>query len=73
MKLHVSRSVAKLGVSIPSINLPPIITCRKNAPCSKKCYAAPGRFSFPHNKELLLGKTDPEQFKCRCRCTIKMI
>ena len=68
MKLHISNSVSKLGSSIPSINLPPIITCRQNAPCAKKCYAAHGRFCFPHNRELLLNnlllwKTNPEQFK----------
>lgn len=26
--------------AIPSVSLPPVITCPKNAPCAKKCYAA---------------------------------
>lgn len=37
---------SKLGGFIPSIDLPPIITCRKNAPCRKGCYALKGNFRY---------------------------
>jgi len=36
--LAVSASNLKMG-SIPSVSLPAVITCRKNAPCVKDCYA----------------------------------
>lgn len=38
-KLSISPGNAKMG-AIPSVSLPPVITCPKNAPCAKKCYAA---------------------------------
>lgn len=47
---YISRSVSKLGSQIPSINLPPVITCRPDAPCFAKCYARKGRFCFAKNK-----------------------
>ncbi len=74
MNLHISRGVSKLGVDIPSINLPPVVTCRCDAPCadSHKCYAMKGRFAFQHNKNLLQGNLDmwqhnPEQFEIGVR------
>lgn len=68
MPLHISRGNTKLGGDIPSVNLPPIVTCRVDAPCVKECYARKGRFSMRHNKELLennlgIWKNDPEQFE----------
>lgn len=38
-KISISKGNQKLG-AIPSVSLPPVITCPKGAPCSKKCYAA---------------------------------
>lgn len=38
-KVSISRGNSKMG-AIPSVSLPPVITCPKNAPCAKKCYAA---------------------------------
>lgn len=38
MKVSISNGNAKMG-AIPSVSLPPIITCPKGAPCAKKCYA----------------------------------
>ena len=66
--VHISRGVTKLGVDIPSVNLPPVCTCRPNAPCTKKCYARNGRFACVHNKELLatnlsIWNEQPELFK----------
>jgi hypothetical protein len=37
-KISISTGNKKMG-AIPSVSLPPIITCPKNAPCVKKCYA----------------------------------
>ena len=45
-KIHISTTNSKLGATIPSINLPPITTCRKNAPCYKQCYATKGNFRY---------------------------
>lgn len=49
---HISISNRKLGC-IPSINLPPVVTCRKDAPCAKGCYACKGTFVFPCVKNTL--------------------
>lgn len=62
--VHISRGNTKLGVNIPSVNLPPADTCRPNAPCTHKCYARKGRFSFSHNRDLMatnlqIWKEDP--------------
>ena len=38
-KISISTGNSKMG-AIPSVSLPPIVTCPKGAPCSKKCYAA---------------------------------
>lgn len=38
-KLSISPGNSKMG-AIPSVSLPPIITCPKDCPCAKKCYAA---------------------------------
>lgn len=57
--VQISTAVSKLGASIPCVNLPPIITCRPDAPCAKcakeggGCYALRGHFSFPKVKERL--------------------
>lgn len=66
--VHISRGISKLGVAIPSVNLPPVITCRKDAPCREKCYARKGRFAFSHNKDLArqnlrIWEEDPEFFE----------
>lgn len=70
MSIHISRSITKLGNEIPSVNLPPVITCRCNAPCasSRKCYAMKGRFAFRRNKAYLrenleAWKETPDKFK----------
>lgn len=41
----------KLGTSIPTVNQPPIITCRKNCPCAHLCYARKGTHLYPNVKE----------------------
>ena len=39
MKVSFSKGNSKMGL-IPSVSLPPIITCPKGVPCAKKCYAS---------------------------------
>ena len=71
--VHVSTSVSKLGASIPTVNLPPIVTCRPNAPCAKctaeggGCYALKGHFTLPNvkkslNENLLAYKENPKLY-----------
>lgn len=38
MIVSISHGNRKMG-AIPSVSLPPVITCPKNAPCATKCYA----------------------------------
>ena len=46
----ISDGNIKVG-SIPSISLPPIVTCNKKAPCTKGgCYALHGSFQYPSVK-----------------------
>lgn len=49
MSVKISKTNSKLGV-IPSVNLPPVISCRDNCPCAKDCYATKGRFRFQNVK-----------------------
>lgn len=66
--LHISKNNSKLGQNIPSVNLPPVITCPHNAPCFKKCYARKGRFRFSSvqkamNENWELWQTAPEEYE----------
>lgn len=66
MSVKISKTNSKLGI-IPSVNLPPIITCRANAPCAKDCYAMKGRFRFSNVRDAMLSnydqyKNDPERY-----------
>lgn len=38
-RISISPGNSKMG-AIPSVSLPPVITCPKGAPCAAKCYAA---------------------------------
>lgn len=44
-KITISFKSKKLG-RIPSLNIPPVLTCRKDAPCFKLCYARKGTFNY---------------------------
>ena len=46
--MKISLTNSKLGALIPSLNLPAIITCRKDAPCKHLCYACKGNFKYPN-------------------------
>ena len=51
--VKVSNTNSKLGGQIYSINLPPVVTCRADAPCFKGCYACKGNWLFPNVKNSL--------------------
>lgn len=66
--VHISKGISKLGASIPSVNLPAVITCRPDAPCFKVCYARKGRFSLGHTRDLLTNnlevwRTNPTEYR----------
>lgn len=50
-KLHISINSNSKLTAIPSINLPPVVTCRPGAPCSRDCYACRGNFRFDNVKK----------------------
>ena len=63
----VSNTNSKLGGQIYSINLPPVVTCRSDAPCFKGCYACKGNWLFPNvknslNQNLEAYKGNPDLF-----------
>ena len=63
----VSNTNSKLGGQIYSINLPPVVTCRADAPCFKGCYACKGNWLFPNvknslNQNLEAYKGNPDLF-----------
>ena len=67
MILKISPGNNKLG-SIPSINLPPVITCRKDAPCFQECNARAtcGRWKHPdqaYKDNLWLWYQHPDIFE----------
>ncbi len=55
---YISNNVSKLGKSIACVNLPPVITCRENAPCIAYCYARKGRFAYNNVKNSLQNNLD---------------
>lgn len=54
----ISISNSKLGGFIPSINLPPLATCRADAPCKKECYACKGNYRYQTVKNSMLNNLD---------------
>lgn len=66
MTVHISPGNAKMG-AIPSVSLPAGKTCRRDAPCFKKCYARrleafrkTAHDSYEENLALL--KSDPDTY-----------
>ena len=63
--------------AIPSVSLPPVITCPKNAPCAKKCYALKlcrlyptVKKAYENNLEIL--KADPNEYWTQVEQAVKM-
>ena len=66
MKVSISKGNSKMG-AIPSVSLPPIITCPKNAPCAKKCYASKLCRLYPtvnkaYQNNLEILRTNPNEY-----------
>lgn len=66
-KIHISLTNSKLGGKIPSINLPAGLTCLKDAPCKKGCYAMKGNWLYANVKKSLQKNfetfvQDPEEY-----------
>jgi hypothetical protein len=51
--VNISIANSKLGARIPSVNLPPVLSCNPNAPCAPECYACKARFLLPNVKNTL--------------------
>ena len=67
MQVKISLTNAKLGAKIPSVNLPAAVTCRKDAPCRKGCYALKGNFLYSTvqkslNNNLDFYKSNPKEY-----------
>lgn len=65
-KISISAGNSKMG-AIPSVSLPPVITCPSGCPCSKKCYAAKLCRIYPtvkkaYQNNLELWKTAPSEY-----------
>lgn len=64
--IKISLTNSKLGGFIPSINLPPVITC-VNCNCTKKCYATKGNYRFANVRKSMQDnlnayKSDPANY-----------
>lgn len=63
----ISRTNSKLG-AIPSVNLPPVITCHNCAHCSRKCYALKHMYGLykscklAYDFNLELYRTNPTEY-----------
>lgn len=53
-RVQISTGVSKLGVLIPTVNFPALVTCRADAPCRKGCYACRGHFMYTSVKNRLM-------------------
>lgn len=65
-KISISAGNIKMG-AVPSISLPPVLTCAENCTCAKKCYAARmcrirKNVREAYNKNLEVLNADPEAF-----------
>jgi hypothetical protein len=76
MKVSISPGNVKMG-AIPSVSLPPVITCPHGAPCAKKCYAAklcrlrPSvRNAYQNNLDIL--NADPAEYWRQVRFAVSM-
>lgn len=66
VKISISHGNKKMG-EIPSVSLPPVVTCAKGCTCAKKCYAAKlcriyktVKQAYDRNLDIL--KSDPETY-----------
>jgi len=57
MKVYISKGNTKLG-AVQNISLPPILTCGKNVPCKKDCYAMKAWRQYPATRIAWRGNLD---------------
>ena len=65
-KVSISKGNSKMGY-IPSVSLPPVVTCAKGCACAKKCYAAKlcriyGTVRRAYNRNLDILKNDMDNY-----------
>lgn len=75
---YISTKNSKLGMCIPTINLPVGVACREDAPCFKSCYANKGNMARANvrdcaEKNLSSYKTNPEGYFKVIDITLEMI
>lgn len=75
-RVSISRGNRKMG-AIPSVSLPPVVTCAAGCPCAKKCYAVKMcriyknvKASYENNLEILYS--NPELYWQQVRAAVKM-
>lgn len=76
MKVSISPGNTKMG-AVPSVSLPPVITCPAGAPCAGKCYAARMckrrknvREAYARNLEIY--NADPAAFELQVKAAASM-
>lgn len=74
--VSISKGNRKMG-AIPSVSLPPVITCAAGCPCAKKCYAVKMcriyknvKASYQNNLDIL--QSDPARYWGDILATVKM-
>lgn len=65
-KISISRGNSKMG-EIPSVSLPPVITCAANCTCAKKCYAVKlcriyKNVKASYDRNLNIWETSPAEY-----------
>lgn len=70
-KISISAGNRKMG-AIPSVSLPPVVTCPAGAPCAAKCYAAKMCRIYPsvraaYNRNLDILRGDPRAYWSQVR------
>lgn len=75
--VSISKGNTKMG-AVPSVSLPPIITCPENAPCAKLCYAAKlcrlrtsVRQAYDRNYNIL--NSNPELYWLQVKAAAQMV
>ena len=76
MKVSISTGNRKMG-AIPSVSLPPIVTCPAGCPCAKKCYAAKMARIYPsvrkaYKNNLDILQSNPGEYWHQVNQAVKM-
>lgn len=76
IKVSISTGNRKMG-AIPSVSLPPVVTCPAGCPCAKKCYAAKMARIYPsvrkaYQNNLDILQTNPGEYWYQVNQAVKM-